>query len=307
VTLIKDKGEPKSETWGTVYCIPDEDGGVILKNLDYREKGGYMREEVDIYIRGVDGPFVRNAILYVATEKNSNFIGESPLDHIASQIYKCVGPSGPNVDYLLNLAESLRKMDVMDDHVFNLETLVRSYVRQKPLSHHTHPSLLDFTTTTTTTTTAICISVSTSTTTEFNHSESSPELSESSTVAAVSKTITKTVAVLDEKENMQRKFFLSPNVCVGGVIYIDDGAVMAVSQRGKSLLAAGVVKVEGNFNPHVLVSVKNSKSVEISRGVTNYSSEEIQKIKGQHSSKIEYLLGFSRGDVVVHHQNAILV
>jgi len=65
--------------------------------------------------------------------------------------------------------------------------------------------------------------------------------------------------------------------------------------------------VEGQFNPHDLVSVKNSKSSEISRGVTNYGSEEIQKIKGQHSSKITSLLGFSRGEVVIHHQNSILV
>jgi len=303
VTLIKDKGEPVSETWGTVYCIPDEEGAVILKNLDYREKGGYVREEVDVFIRGVDGPFIQHAILYVATEKNSNFIGESPLDHIAHQIYKCVGPSGPNVDYLFNLADSLRKMLVVDEHVFKLEELVRSLIKQTPLHHHTHPSLLE---------TAY---------TEELHMESSPDLLESvslttnTTTTTTSSTTTttttritsKSVAALDEKENMQRKFFLSPNYCVTGVLYIDDGAVMALSQRGRSLLAAGVTKVEGHFKPHDLVSVKNSLSVEISRGVTNYSSEEIQKIMGQHSSKITSLLGFSRGDVIIHHQNTILV
>jgi len=246
-----------------------------------------VREEVDVFIRGVDGPFAKHAILYVATEKNTNFIGENPMDQIAHQIYRCVGPSGPNVDYLFNLADSLRKMEVVDEHVFKLEALVRYLIKQNPLSHHTHPSLLD---------TAI---------TQVLNTELSPDISDSSASAPASRSTT--VAVLDEKENMQRKFFLSPNVWVKGTIYIDDGAVMAVSQRGRSLLAAGVVKVEGRFNPHDVVSVKNSLSQEISRGVTNYSSEEIQKIMGQHSSRIVDLLGFSRGDVIIHHQNTILV
>ena len=42
-----------------MYCIPEEEAEVILKNLDYREKGGYTREEVEVYIRGQDEPVVK--------------------------------------------------------------------------------------------------------------------------------------------------------------------------------------------------------------------------------------------------------
>jgi len=281
VTLIKD---PESETWGTVYCVPDDDADVILRNLDYREKGGYVREEVDVFIRGVDTPFVKKAVLYMATEKNTNYIGETPLQQLADRIYKSVGPSGPNVDYLFNLAECLKKMNVNDEHVFELDKLVRTLIKQTPLPHHTHHSLIECTTTTT---------------------QESPRGYTSETISVSISTTT--VAVIDEKEHMQRKYFLGPHVFVKGVIVIDDGAVMAVSQRGRSLLAAGIVRVEGRFNPHDLVSVHNSMGQEISRGVTNYSSEEIEKIIGLHSSKITTVLGFTRGEAIIHHHNAILI
>jgi glutamate 5-kinase len=100
---------------------------------------------------------------------------------------------------------------------------------------------------------------------------------------------------------------LSPTAAVKGVIYVDDGAVMAVSQRGRSLLAAGIVSVTGEFEPHNLISIVDSLGTEIARGMTTYGSTEVLKIKGLHSTKISSVLGFTRGETVIHHHNMILI
>lgn len=277
VTLVKDvDGAVQSETWGTVYCIPAEEADVILKNLDYREKGGYTREDVDVYIRGQDEPVVQKAILYIATQKNSCFIGATPVELIAEKIYKCVGPSGPNIDYLLNLADSMRKMGVYDSHVFELERLVRDLVLSNPLPHHTHPSLV------------------------------LPSTTDSPNERTLSRPGSGTFPAQPQLD-LQRKYFFAPSAHISGVISIDDGAVMAVSQRGRSLLAAGIIDIQGEFKHQELVSIVNKDGVEISRGIAFYGSEEVTKIKGQHSSKISGILGFTRGEVVVHHHNLILV
>jgi len=304
VTLVKD---PSAVTWGTVYCIPDEEAAAILKNLDYREKNGYIREEVDVYIHGRDTPVVTKSILYIASEDNTSFLGESPVDDIAVQIYKSVGPSGPNVDYLLNLADSMRRMNAVDPHITALELQVLDLVKASPLSHHTHPSLLslhklDTKTTTTVTTsktpTTTTIDTTTITTTTKTYCEYTSD--QSVPVLHVDDVST-------EHSNMQRKYFLSPRVSVKGCICIDGGAMMAVSQRGRSLLAAGIVIVKGDFEPQDLVSIVDDLGTEIARGITTYGSEEIMKVKGLHSTKISHVLGFTRGDTVVHFHNMILV
>lgn len=315
VTLVKD---PNSVTWGTVFCIPDEEAAAILRNLDYREKNGYIREEIDVFISGRDTPVITKSILYVAAENNTSFLGESPLDDIAEQIYKSVGPSGPNVDYLLNLAESMRKMNASDSHIAELENKVLNLVQSSPLSHHTHPSLASFskkfTTSSNITITSAIISSSPPVI-------SSSPISSSICASIASRTTTSNCQystdqsvpiitvdrVCTEQNDMQRKYFLSPKAAVKGSIRIDSGAMMAVSQRGRSLLAAGIVDVTGQFDHNELISIYDSVGTEIARGITSYSSDEIMKVKGLHSTKISLVLGFSRGDTVVHAHNMILV
>jgi len=90
-------------------------------------------------------------------------------------------------------------------------------------------------------------------------------------------------------------------------VCIDDGAAQAVSNRGRSLLPPGIIAVNGTFASQDLVSVVDRQGVEISRGITTYSSDEITKIMGHHSSAIIDILGFTRGEAVLHHLNIILV
>jgi cation transport protein ChaC len=103
----------------------------VLAYLDYREKGGYTRELVDVYTKeNESGPTIFGALLYRATESNPEYLGHAPLPHIALQIVNSVGPSGKNVEYFLNLAKSMRDMQVEDQHLIYLEKLIIELVEK---------------------------------------------------------------------------------------------------------------------------------------------------------------------------------
>ena len=80
---------------------------------------------------------------------------------------------------------------------------------------------------------------------------------------------------------------------------IDDGAINAL-KKGNSLLAAGIKKVNGKFNKgdHIKILDKNMK--EYARGLSSFTSDEISKIQGQHSNKINELLGYVSKSEVIH-------
>ncbi len=92
-----------------------------------------------------------------------------------------------------------------------------------------------------------------------------------------------------------------------GKLYLDEGAKVAICQGGKSLLAAGIVGIEGKFNASDAISLCDRKTVEIARGIANYNSSEIEKIKGMRSEKISSLLGYAGAETVVHRDNLVLV
>ena len=105
--------EPGAVCHGMAYRITQE----VLAPLDVREKNGYLREVVPLHF--ADGES-EEGLIYLATEQNAAFLGDAPPDAIAKQIARAHGPSGPNRDYLLNLAEALRELEVADPHVFDL-------------------------------------------------------------------------------------------------------------------------------------------------------------------------------------------
>ena len=110
-TLIRQAG---AVCHGMAYRITPE----TLGPLDVREKNGYLRLVTELHFD--DGGSVEG-LVYIATEDNAAFLGDAPYHSIARQIAGAQGPSGPNRDYLLNLAAALRELGVDDPHVFELE------------------------------------------------------------------------------------------------------------------------------------------------------------------------------------------
>ena len=87
---------------------------------------------------------------------------------------------------------------------------------------------------------------------------------------------------------------------------IDNGAKKALS-NGKSLLAAGIIKVSGKFNKgdHIKIVDRNGK--EFARGLSSFSLNEIMKIMGRQSNEIESLLGYVSKSEVVHKDDMVKV
>jgi glutamate 5-kinase len=88
-----------------------------------------------------------------------------------------------------------------------------------------------------------------------------------------------------------------------GRIFVDAGAANALLNKGKSLLPSGVSGLEGEFERGAVVAVMDDEKQEIARGISNYSSSEILKIKGMRSSQIKEILGEKDYDEIIHRNN----
>lgn len=122
VTLLE---KPGGVCFGTAYRIEGDAAQRILAKLDVREQGGYTHHHVTV--RFVDeGQGSARALVYWATADNPNYLGPAPIEQIAEQVVGAKGPSGPNPEYVLELAEALRGMSAEDPHVFALEAAVRA-------------------------------------------------------------------------------------------------------------------------------------------------------------------------------------
>jgi glutamate 5-kinase len=103
-----------------------------------------------------------------------------------------------------------------------------------------------------------------------------------------------------------RKRWIAYGLVPSGKLYLDEGAVVAISQAGKSLLAAGITALAGEFDAQDAVVLCDSKGNEIARGLVNYSKAELQQICGRHSSEIPVILGYEGAETVVHRDNLVL-
>ncbi len=105
-----------------------------------------------------------------------------------------------------------------------------------------------------------------------------------------------------------RKRWIGYTIKPKGKVYVDGGAMHALTEKGKSLLASGIVAVEGTFNKGDTISICGKRNdVIIARGLTNYASEEIEKIKGSSTSHIAKVLGYKLYDEVVHRDNMVIL
>jgi len=91
-----------------------------------------------------------------------------------------------------------------------------------------------------------------------------------------------------------------------GVLVLDAGARTAVEQKGKSLLAIGVVDARGSFRKGDVVSLQDATGLEFARGLTNYAVDDLSRIKGLKTEQIAAILGRAPYDEVIHRDNLAL-
>jgi glutamate 5-kinase len=102
-----------------------------------------------------------------------------------------------------------------------------------------------------------------------------------------------------------RKRWIAGTLEPKGNLTIDAGAVVAL-RRGKSLLPAGVIRVDGAFARGDAVVIRDSKGAEIARGLVAYDAEDAVRIAGCSSSDIASILGFSPRAAMVHRDDLVM-
>ena len=103
-----------------------------------------------------------------------------------------------------------------------------------------------------------------------------------------------------------RKKWIISSVSPKGDLIIDEGAINAL-KNGKSLLAAGIKRVDGIFKKGDHIRILDKNLIEYARGLSSFSSNEILKIQGQHSGKINDLLGYISKSEVVHKDDMVQI
>jgi glutamate 5-kinase len=102
-----------------------------------------------------------------------------------------------------------------------------------------------------------------------------------------------------------RKKWIGGTLEPKGAVHVDAGAVAAL-RRGKSLLPAGVVRVEGAFARGDAVVVRGPEGVEIGRGLIAYDRDDAERLVGQNSERIEAILGFRGRSEMIHRDDLVL-
>jgi glutamate 5-kinase len=102
-----------------------------------------------------------------------------------------------------------------------------------------------------------------------------------------------------------RKAWIAGTVEPSGVLVVDDGAAIAL-RRGRSLLPAGVIGVEGNFERGDAVIIRTRAGLEAGRGLSAYSSADISLIAGHKSGEIAGILGYRGRDEIIHRDDLVV-
>ncbi|MEM8834123.1 MAG: glutamate 5-kinase [Pseudomonadota bacterium] len=114
-----------------------------------------------------------------------------------------------------------------------------------------------------------------------------------------------TIFKASEKPLSARKKWISSHVHPEGSLTLDEGAINAL-KNGKSLLPSGVIKISGDFTFGEAVEISDVEGHILAVGITKYSADEARHIIGKKSSDIAPLLGYSRGDELIHRDDLVL-
>lgn len=114
-----------------------------------------------------------------------------------------------------------------------------------------------------------------------------------------------TLFVGDSKALHSKEHWMVFNAYAKGSIVVDNGASSAILKR-KSLLATGIVKVEGNFKENNVIFIVDEYGKKLAKGITNFSSEEIKQVIGKHSQDVKEILKSTK-DEIVHASMMVLI
>ena len=103
-----------------------------------------------------------------------------------------------------------------------------------------------------------------------------------------------------------RKKWIVSSLSSSAKIFVDTGAAKALS-NGKSLLPAGITKVIGDFKKGENILIVNENGIDLARGLSSFSSVEINKIKGLQSNQIENILGYPSKSEIVHKDDMVKI
>ena len=122
---LADDHPGSDKVWGTAYRIEAAKVAEVKTYLDIREINGYTIHYTNFY--PADGSAIIKTLVYIGTPENDQFTGPQDPEKLAEHIYKSVGPSGLNKDYLLSLETALDNLskDSGDEHIKDLAIRVR--------------------------------------------------------------------------------------------------------------------------------------------------------------------------------------
>jgi glutamate 5-kinase len=104
-----------------------------------------------------------------------------------------------------------------------------------------------------------------------------------------------------------RKRWMLSGLSTKGKLVVDSGAAKALRKQNRSLLAAGIKDLAGEFQRGAIVNIYDQEGSRLGCGITNYSSADLKVIKGAHSGKIVTLLGYDYGSEIVHRNNLVVL
>ena len=113
--------------------------------------------------------------------------------------------------------------------------------------------------------------------------------------------------VLPGERLSSRKHWLAFTARCRGQLVLDPGALSAVAKRGRSLLAAGIIEVRGDFHVGDSVSCVDRRGRELARGLVAYTSKDVKRILGLSAREAGRVLGYSNGDAVIHRDDLVVL
>ncbi len=104
-----------------------------------------------------------------------------------------------------------------------------------------------------------------------------------------------------------RERWMLSGLCTHGCLIVDEGAASVLINQNKSLLPSGVKEVKGQWERGDIVDLLDISGNRLASGITNYNSQDVEKIKGLRSSQITQCLGYDYGAEIIHRNNMVLL